>query len=264
MVSTLDRKKTVQETGKNRYGFILAFIFMVWLFWPHNNSFIRLSYWSYDLLYNVSKLFNIPITDEAMYNRNCAVYLAKIYPKNPEKSLKTMSKAIAVASKNKAEIELENFYKDLAIIKLYYGDKAGALESFEKVNETIEDPIDNIRAAILLAEEKRYEDAISYCKNILVTGKDKSSLGYVCMAYVYEKTGEPEAALNVYDWIIARSSREAYLYVERANLEKRMGDIEAYQKDINTVKKINPDVDIESIAVIDNALNFKKFPLSIK
>lgn len=264
MGSTLDRKKMVQDAGNNRFGFILAFIFMVWLFWPNNNSFIRLSYWSYNTFYGITKLFNHPIATEAMYYRNCAIYLAKINPKNPEPALKLIQKAITISSNKKTTVELEKFYRERAIIKLYYGDKTGALEDYELAN-IIEEPIDNLRMAMLLTINDRYEEAIKNCKTILARGKsEQTTLGYVCYAYVYEKIGEPEKALSVYNWIIKRMPRESYLYVERANLEKRTGDINSYNKDINTVQKIDPKIDIEKASVTDSAIDFKTIPLSVK
>ena len=262
MGSMLDKKKVLQDQGKNKYGFIVAAIFLVWLFWPQNNSFIRLSYWSYNFFYNASKLFHIEMSTESMHYRNNAVYLAKIYPKNSELSLKAMQKAISLLPENASTVEIDKLYKERAIIKMFYGDKKGALEDYDEVSML--EPIDNLRIAILLADTEQYNDAISYCKGIITKDNTIDVNRYVCTAYVYEKTGNDAAALRIYDWVIGTYPRNAALYIERANLKKRTGNEQGYIEDINAAKKISPDIVPEEASIIDNAVNFKGVPLSVK
>ena len=264
MGATLNGKKVVMTEGKNRYGFALVTIFMIWLFWPHNNSFIRLSYWSYNLFYNATKVLHIPFSTETMYHRNNAIYLARINKNNSEKSLNEIQRAVDLAAAKESTGELEYLYKERAILKLYYGDKDGALEDYEKAVGVINEPMDNMRLAILLTDNHKYKDAVMQCKRILWRGTVPPPFGYVCLAYVYEKSGSPDAALSVYDWAIDRGRQEAYLYIERANLKKRMGDDEAYIQDINNAKKIDPDIKIKDDSFTEKALNLKNIPIKVK
>ena len=256
----LDKKSQIQENDTNKYGFIIVAIFLIWLFLPNRNSFIQLCYWVNDIAYKVSKITHTAKKPEYIHMRNNAIYMVKIYPKKSEPAIKTINKAISLIPEGVPEREKSKLYKDRAIIKLYYGDKSGALQDYKNAGNM--EPQDDFNAAILLADEGKYSEAGDFCAEIR-TVKERSLLGYVCTAYIYEKIGNIEEASNIYDYLAEERPRNAYVYLERAYFYKRQGDIQRYIENFDKARMYSSKITEDSPSMIDEAVNFKKFPLNI-
>ena len=182
MSSMLDKKNMLQSGENNKYGFIILAIFFIWLFFPNANSFVKLSYWGNNVVYEIAKILHINRTPEYKHYRNNAIYLAKIYKDKSEPALKAIDRAIASIPGNADKLERSMLYKDSAVIKLYYGDKSGALADYLSVNEDL-NVSDYFRIAILLVEEKRYAEAVDYC-NLILAENGRALSGYVCLLHV--------------------------------------------------------------------------------
>ena len=259
MSSLFDINNNLSEKKTNKYGFILIAIFFIWLFFPHNNSFIQLSYWANNCIYAVLKTFHLNKMPEYMHYRNNAIYLAKIYPKKPAPSFRELDKAIAAVPADMTKKELSKLYKDSAVIKLYYGDKQGALEYYLQVKNR--DASDNFRIAILLSDESRFSEAEKYCNDIIYRSQALS--GYVCLSYVYEKTGDVDSAFRIYDSLLDTHPNNVMAYMERAHLKQRIEDEEGYQEDIKKAKELSSYVSEYDTSIIDKAINLKELPLSL-
>lgn len=260
MSSLFDNKKELQDSKGNKAGFVIVTLFLIWLFFPNNNSFIKLSYWSNNLVYNISKMMHKKLAPDYIHYRNNAIYLAKIYPKNSERSINEMNKAINSIPEKDIKKERGKLYKDRAVIKLFYGDKAGALEDYLSAEKY--DANDNFRIAILLTDEAKYSKAIPYCDNILYSNKD-AILGHVCLSYVYEKYGDIQSAETVYDSLIEKNPKNEIVFIERSHFKQRIGDEQGQHENMAKAKKISSHVNEKEASVIEKAVNFKELPLPI-
>ena len=260
MASMLDKKNRYNENDKNKYGFLIVAIFLIWLFWPNNNSFIRLSYWADNVVYSMLKFTHTNKVPEYIHYRNGAIYLAKIYPNKSEPAINAINKAIATVPADIAEKELSKLYKEGAAIKLYYGDKAGALNDYLSA-KFLEDK-DKFVIAILLADESRYAEAAAKCNEILLKN-NFVMLGYVCLAYAYEKAGDIQSASRIYESLIEQKPNSEMVYMERANFRKRIDDIQGAQEDIKKAKKYSSYSVDNYTSIIDKSVNLKELQLSL-
>ena len=260
MSSLLDKKQNQYENNNNKYGFIIVTIFLIWLFWPNNHSFIRLSYWADNIVYSILKLTNTNKTPEYIHYRNGAIYLAKIYPKKSEPAINAINKAIALVPEDIANEKRTVLYKEAALIKLYYGDKKSALNDLMSV-DYLEDS-ERLRIAVLLADVSRYNDALAECNQIISRNNYVLS-GYVCMAYVYEKRGDYNAASRVYDFLIEEKPNSDLVYLERASFRKRTNDVKGAKEDFDRVKNYSMDSADNYTSIIDRSVSVKELPLSL-
>lgn len=259
MSSLFDINQNLSEKKNNKYGFIIIAIFFIWLFFPNSNNFIKLSYWSNNCIYEVLKIFHLNKVPEYVHYRNNAIYLAKVYPKKSAPSFRELDKAVASVPADLAQKELSKLYRDSAIIKLYYGDKQGALENYLQV--TGRDANDNFRIAILLSDESRFSEAEKYCNDIIYHNQTLS--GFVCLSYVYEKADDIDSAFRVYDSLLDTHPNNVMAYTERALLKQRLEDEEGYKEDMQKAKELSPYVSETETSIIDKAVNLKELPLSL-
>ena len=260
MSSQIDNKEHLQDNQKNKYGFIIVFLFLIWLFYPNYNGFIKSCYWANNFIFCVSKILHVNNTPDYVHYRNNAIYLAKVYRNNPTPAYKEMDRAIASYSANQENGIIKTLHRDAAIIRLYYGDKDEALTELLSIRNR--DANDNLRIAILMADDSRFDEAKPYCKSIIVKSQ-KAISGYVCMAYVYEKSGDIDTATQLYNALIQLNSNNENVYLERSYFKKRHGDEQGAAEDINKAKSIYPDVKSDGISIIDKAVNVKELPLSV-
>ena len=258
MASILD-KKVVKDDKKFLIGLISTFLFVMWLFSPFGNRFAQLAFWADSFSYMCSKLMNTGRVPDYVHYRNRAIYLAKIYPRNSKRSLEEMDKSIEAGTKYLDENKMSILYSDRAQIKLYYGDKKGALQDFltaEHLSIT-----DDLKTAVLLTEKGQYPMAVEYCKDIL-SESPGAFAGYACLSHVYEAAGRPDVAIKLYDLAADKKPNSAIVYMERARLKQRLNNIDGYNQDKETAKKLSPNAETE-MSIIDEAIAPGKLSITI-
>ena len=259
MVSLLDNNTKFSENNKNKFGFIIVTLFLIWLFWPNNNSFIRLCYWSDNAVYKLLKITHTNKVPEYVHYRNSAIYLAKIYPHKSAPAKNAMKRAIASVPQKMAQKELAKLYQESAVLSLYYGDKDDAMADYASAS-FLKDS-DNFTYAVLLAEDSRFDEALSKCKEII----DKHNFiisGSVCMSYVYEKSGDIQTASDIYDEFIESHSKSVIAYMERACFRDRINDKEGAEEDRKKAKELSSYATENYTSIIDKSIHFKELPLS--
>lgn len=237
---------------------IITVILLFWIFIIPGNKIVQICSWGNDINYMFAKIFN-QSPPEYIHLRNKAVYMAKMYPKHPKRSLYYMDKALAAIPADK-ESELRSLYAERANLKLYYKDQKGALNDFILAKELGID--DNFKAGLLLADTGHYKLALSYCDKILAANYLAFS-GYVCLSNLYEKAGRSNAAITFYDLAIDRKPGNARAYMERAKLKQRLGDSEGYDSDMAKAKELSPYIDTKE-SIIDDAIKPKKLSLVLR
>lgn len=261
MASMLDKKKQVSEDGTNKYGFFIVLVFLIWLFFPTKNNFAQLSCWAYNITYKVSKMMNIETPPQYIHVRNNAVYKAKINPKKSRPALEEFDKAFALVSGEDKTREQSILLSDRAVVKIFYGDRAGAIEDLENAEFLEKDG--SFRLSLLLADMGEYDEAGEICKE-LVTKNNNAILGYVCYAHIYEKKGETESAKRIFNWLANKKPDNALVYTERAFFKKRMNDENGFAEDMKRAKETSPNLLMPKTSMIEDAVYFKHLPLQIK
>ena len=218
-----------------------------------------MSYLANNIMYQVSKITNSVRVPEYIHMRNNAVFMANLHPKQSRLSLNEINRAIAAVPDYVPNTEVAKLYKDRAYIKLYYGDKRGALEDYLLSNDL--DLNDNFRVAILLSEKGQYKMATDRCKSILANNS-QAFIGYACLSHVYEAAGRADVALRLYNMAVERKPGSARAYKERAQLKMRMGDMSGYTDDLNKAKQMSPNIDKEP-SLVDDAVSPKKCALAV-
>ena len=260
MPSLFDNQKKLQENSKSKYGFVIFILLLVWLFYPNYRGFIQSCYWADNILYGVLRGLHINKTPEYIHYRNNAVYLTKAYHNNPLPAYREIDRAIASFPGNQKSGNLSTLYRDSALIKLYYGDKKGALTDLQSIK--VPDTNDNLRIAILLADESKFDEAETYCKTIL-SKSSKAVSGYVCRAYVYEKSGDINSALLLYNTLADLRPNNELVFLERSYFKKRNGDMRGAAEDINKAKSLSSYLPEDGVSILEKTVNIKEFPLSI-
>ena len=172
-----------------------------------------------------------------------------------------MNKAISSVPDYLSEDVIKGLYRDRAYIKLYSGDKKGALDDFLLSGEL--SIADDLKVAALLLERDAYAMAVKYCNNILKEN-NAAVAGYVCLSHVYERAGRPASALKIYDYAIEnKKPNNPKLYVERALFKQRINDFAGYDDDINVAKGLLPNVDIEH-SLMEEAVNPKTLMVAVQ
>ena len=258
MSSLLDKNKDIPEDGRNKYGFIIIAIFMIWLFFPNNNSFIKLSYLFDNIVYQCARITHANVKPGFIHHRNNAISLAKAYPKKASRSLKEMDKAIKTTPTGSAYVK--KLHRERALIKLYYGDKAGALEDYKLADELKAE--DTLRVGILLADASKFSEAAGYCEKI-INYNDEVVSGYICLSYVYEKAGYMDAAIHIYDLLAGLKPDNYMVYKERALLKQRMGDTDGAEEDFKKAKEIFPLFNKNDEPFTEKVVRLKEVPLSL-
>ena len=218
---------------------IVTLIFFIWIFMPPLNKILQIMSWGNNIYYYFAKTFNASSVQEYIYHKNNAIYLAKMYPEGSSKALAEINKAIDTAPKYIPKAEMDTLYTDRAKIKLFAGDKKGALSDFMKSEQI--DFVDKLPVAILLAENKRYRSAMNLCNEILEAESNAFS-GYACLAEVYNQIGKTGEAINIYDMVLDRKKNVYWAYIERGKLKLKLNDNASAEKDFAKAKEYAPRI----------------------
>lgn len=261
MASLLD-KKIVNDDRKFSVMLIILLMFVVWFFSNLERRDIQIKMICNSVRYYYAKITNDNSYSEYIYHRNKAVYLAKLNsPRRVKHAIIEMDKAVAVVPDYVSESVLKGLYRDRAYIKLYAGDKKGALHDFLLSGEL--NLTDDLKVAILLTECEAYGMAVKYCNEILKEN-NTAVTGYVCLSHVYEQAGKPASALKIYNYAIEnKKPGNPKLYVERALLKKRINDLNGYDEDITLAKGLSPNINVEC-SLMEEAINPKWLLLSVQ
>ena len=256
------KKESMKEENKvNKYGLFIVIAFLVWLIIPPRNNFAQLCSWAYTLSYKTAKALQYDTIDTYMYLRNKAVYEAKIHPKNPKYALKKFDEAFKALEADSDDARRSVLRKDRAIVKIYYGDKKGALEDLVMVEDL--EKKDYLKIALLFADIGKYDKASENCATVMQL-TERGMMGYVCYAYVYEKKKEIVFARRIYDYLIEQNPNNSVAYIERAFFKKRLKCVKEYNEDMQKAKTLYPNWFYGKTSIIDEAVNFKKLPLQIE
>ena len=235
---------------------IAVFMIVVWLCTPSGTKFVRLAFWGSNIRLSWAKLTDNADATEWIFHRNNAVYLSKM--KNKDGSFAEIDKAIMTFPSYQSENNLEQLYKDRAIIRLYWKDYDGALEDYLRLHTL--DFMDNLRVALLLRESRKYKEALSYCNNILYLDPTAYA-GYACIASLYDDVGKYDVAAKVFDILILKVPNKAKYYADRAMYKRKAGDEDGYNKDIAKAKELSPAINF-NYSLIDEIMNPKILQLS--
>lgn len=252
-------QKDRKDDTKILIKIILGFLFVAWLCTPPGNKFLQICFLGNNIKYNVMRIVKPSHTNEYLHHRNNAIYLAKMYP-NKDKAIKEMNLAINALPKYAPDSELKSLYKDRGEIKLYQGDKKGALSDFMLSGQIYFS--DYLKVAMLFKTIGKYREAMLYCNSIL--NQDASAYaGFACIADIYKSVNRPDLALRAWDLAIDRNNHNPRAYIDRAKVKKSMGDLVGYDEDIKVAKTYSPTIDIDS-SIIDETLAPKILALNIR
>ena len=241
MASVLD-KKIIKNDKKCMYYLIAVVILCIWFLSSPTKRLAELGMTNNTIRFKYAQLTHQKFPEEYVFHRNNAVYLVKMNsPIRTKHAILEMDKSISTVPDYVPPQLVQGLYKDRAYIKLYAGDKKGALDDLLlSGNLNIND---NLKAASLLTEKEVYGVARKHCQNILKEN-DNAISGYICMSYVYEKAGKPQSALKIYNYAIDKKKpNNPKLYVERALLKQRTNDFIGYNEDIAIAKNLSPNID---------------------
>jgi tetratricopeptide (TPR) repeat protein len=144
-------------------------------------------------------------------------------------------------------LEKEDFEKALAQLEI--------LDGFERDNLNIK-----IQIALILIEEKRYEQAAMRLEDVLQQAPESDKVRYYLGA-VYEEMNKPDLAIPHYEKIPAGSTYFAEAVVHTAHLYKQSGDLD---KSLETIEKaIKEQDDIPQLyayyaTLLDEQKSYKK------
>jgi len=261
MASVLD-KKVIKDDKKFVYFIILIVLINVWFFSAPTKRMAYIEMFFNNIRYQQAKASHDSSYEEYMYHRNNAIYLIKL--KNSRRTLhaiKEMDKAIATVPDYVTPSVVQNLYRDRGYIKLYAGDKKGALEDLLLSGDL--NMNDNLKVAVILTDHQAYGMARKYCQNILQEN-NTAILGYVCLSYVYERAGKTNSARKIYDYAIEnKKPSNPKLYVERALFKQRINDFKGFDEDIAIAKKLSPSINIKT-SMIEEAVKPTDINLSVQ
>lgn len=252
------KQYTRKDDIKLLMSIISAFLLTVWLVSPPGNKFLQICFWSNNVKFAIVKMTSNYQATEYKFHRNNAVYLAKMY-KNKNQAIKEMNEAIATLPASAPDSILKSLYKDRAYIKLYAKDYQGALSDFISSDNIGFN--DNLKVAMLFKEAGNYKEAQNYCNNILKYDASAYA-GFACLSDLYSSCGKLDVSKRLWDLAIDRRPNNPRAYIDRANIKKRMGDIQGYEADIKKAKEFSPTININE-SIIDEALNPKILSLAI-
>ena len=257
MISNFE-KKSAKEDLKLLAIIISVFLFVLWLFTPPGNKLLQICFWGNNTRMFVAKLMNED-NKEYVFHRNNAIYLAKMYPEGNKQALREMNKAIELYPSYAPEAGLQKLYAERAQINMYIGNYKQALSDY--MNSGSISFNDLLKVAMLYKMKGDYVRAMSFC-NAILDSDGKAYAGYACLADVYEAAGRPEVALKVWDVAIDRKKSNPKSYVGRAKIEKKLGKMDAYKKDIEKAREISPYINTDD-TYIDDVLNPKVLTISV-
>ena len=240
-------------------GIVIVFFIVVFFAVPPRDKLSQLCFWGTNTKFMIAKMMGDSNATAYLFHRNNAIYLAKMYP-NRKTAISEMDKSIKALPRAASESELKTLYKDRAEIKLFLGDYKGALNDFVKSDLITFN--DSLKVALLFKVNGNYNQALSYCNNIL--NKDNSAYaGFACIADVYKSANRPDVALRVWDLALDMNKNMPRAYVDRALLKKSRGDLTGYDSDIKLAKQYSPTVDLNA-SIIEDTLHPKMLTLNIR
>lgn len=249
----------MNKSGKQR-DFIISLVvivFIAYLLCPPYNKIAQIGYLINNINYFKTKTIENDSSGDYLFHRNNAVYLSKM--NNKQAALREINMAIASIPSVISENEAEKIYLDRANIRIYYKDYKGALDDMLRVQHL--NINDYLKIAMLLKEQGNNKLSVSYCNKIIELDI-KAYAGYACIADVYASVGKYDASVMIYDLLIDRVPNNAKYYADRAQYKRSAGDIEGYQRDMESAKKIYPLVDTETSITYDS-IHPQKLELSI-
>ena len=261
MASVLDRK-VIKDDKKFLYFIFALLIINIWFFSAPVKRLAQIGMINNFIRFQYAQLTHQKYPEEYVFHRNNAVYLVRMNNKTRTKhAIIEMDKSISTVPEYVPKGAVQNLYKDRAYIKLFAGDKKGALDDLLLSGDLSMN--DNLKAAALLTEREVYGMARKHCQNILQEN-DTAIAGYVCMSHVYEHAGRPKSALKIYNYAInTKRPDNPKLYVERALLKQRINDYNGYDEDIAMAKKLSPNIDVEKSLMAD-AIDLKQLNLLVQ
>lgn len=250
----IKEKNSVQKKQEKKIIMVSIFFLsiIVWLCTEPINKIAQFGFWENSVKHLIAKIHHED-TNEYLFHRNNAIYLAKMYPDNKKAAIVEMDKAIATAPSIASESDVEKLYLDRAQINYFLGNYEQSLSDYMRAKDYISFT-DYLPVALMFANRGNYKHAQYYCGKILNLDINAFS-GFICTSYLYEKAGLPEASLKIWDFVITSEKYKAKAHVAKAYIKKRMGDEAGYEQEIANAKKINRAVDISDY--VNNALHPK-------
>lgn len=258
MITNLDKPRR-KDDMKLLTAIIFGFLLLVWLCSPPGNKFLQVCFWGNNTRLVISKIMNTSKATEYKFHRKNAIYLAKMYPSRMD-GVREMDRAIATLPSYATDGELKSLYRDRAEIKLFLGDKTGALSDF--MNSGTLNFNDNYKVAMLFSLAGNNKEAISYCHAILNADPNAYS-GFSCYSNIYVSVGRPDIALRLWDLAIDRNKNNPRAYVDRAVVKKSMGDLAGYEEDIQRAKQYSPTIDLAA-SFYEDMMNPKVLTLTVR
>ena len=261
MASVLD-KKVVKDDRKFLGFMIFLIIVNIWFFTAPSRRMTQIGLLCNSIKYKQAQLSNDNSLQEYMYHRNNAAYLVKLNNKRRTlHAIKEMDMAINTVPEYVSPEVVQGLYKDRAYIKLFAGDKKGALDDLLLSGNL--DINDNMKAAALLIDRQAYSLARKHCMNI-INENNAAIAGYVCLSRVYEQAGKLNSARKIYDYAIeTKKPANPKLYAERALFRHRTNDFKGYDEDVAIAKKLSSSVNLE-ISMMEDAINPKEINLVLQ
>lgn len=241
------------EKDKHFLTILLLIILGIYLIIPPYDKITQIQY----LSNNLQMIFSKNETEEYIFHRNNAIYLAKM--NNEQGAIREMDMSIYTLPSGKSENTLYRLYRDRATIKMFYGDYKGALNDYLRLPKL--GMTDYLTVAMLLKENGKKQLAVSYC-NKIINMDLKAYAGYACIADIYASAGKYDASVMIYDLLIDRVSNNSKYYADRAMYKEKAGDFEGAEKDREKAKELSPFVDYTTSITYD-AIHPKKFNLPI-
>ena len=238
---------------------VVIFLFIVWLCTPPGNKFLQMCLWGNHVQYFFANISNPGQTNEYIFHRNNAIYLAKLY-KDKTHAIQEMDKAIETLPAYISEKELNTLYSERAKIKVIAGDYNGALNDYIHSGDIKFQ--DYLTVAMLFKEKQNYKQAISFC-NAILSADNTAYAGFACLADLYSSLEKYGTAVRIWDLAIDRKKNNPRAYMDRAKLKKLMGDEDGYKADYAKAKEYLPTLS-EDDSIIYDALHPKKLTLQIR
>lgn len=256
MASILDRK-VINDDKKSMFFLIAIAILCVWFLSAPAKRLAELGMLNNQVRFRYAQLTHQKFPEEYVFHRNNAVFLVQMNnPIRTKHAIMEMDKSISTVPDYVPSNIVQGLYKDRAYIKLFAGDKKGALDDLLLSGDL--NINDNLKVASLLTEREVYGLAKKHCHNILKEN-DTAISGYICLSYVYEKSGRPQSALRIYNYAIDKKRpNNPKLYVERALLKQRINDFNGYNEDIAIAKNLSPSIDTK-LSMMEDAIH----PMSV-
>ena len=253
------KQRTKKDDIKLVVWLIVGFLLVVWFCTPPGNKFLQVCFWGNNTQMFIAKLKHED-TNEYIFHRNNAVYLAKMFPKDNKKAIVEMDKAIATLPNYAKEEELLTLYRERAQIHMFLGNYKQALNDYARIKNPGFN--DYLRIAMLYKIAGNYRVALSYCNSILSID-NTAFAGFACLADIYDTVGYTESAIRVWDLAFDRRKNLPRGYLSRALLKKKIGDMKGYEEDLAKAREYSPSIRLDD-SIINDTIHPKILSLTIR